>query len=166
MEKEIWMSDKKIYDTIIPSGVRYSSKLSASAKILYSEIAFICKRDGYCIMRNSYFAKLFGTYEVTVSRWVQSLKKHKFIQCEIRHKFIRFIFLQDADEKHINGMIKKLLGAKQKCLDNTTYYKQEHFNDTLATDDTVVDDGDFDIETKEWTDKDGVRRGRDSIDYG
>ena len=153
------MADK-IYYTI-PADVRYHRELTAGAKLLYGEIAFLCKVNGYCLMENSHFAELFGIHAITVSRWVQSLKKHKLIQYRIKHKFVRFIFLHDVDETHIKRIMKMFKGAKQKCLDNTTYYKQEQLSSAA-----LADKDDFDIEEREWTDKHGKKHSRTSIDYG
>ncbi|GAF77221.1 unnamed protein product [marine sediment metagenome] len=52
-------------------------------------------------------------------------------------------------------------GRRNATIDNTTYYKQEQL-DSAA----LANRDDFDIEEKEWTDKNGKKHKRVSIDYG
>lgn len=53
---------------------------------------------------------------------------------------------------------KTVYFSRQNCRDNTTYYEHEHLENAHASDD-------FRVETKIWKDKEGVKHGRDSIDY-
>jgi len=153
------MSDEKRFVTI-PENVLYHKKIPASAKLLFGEIAYICTRDGYCLKRNNYFADLFDVSITSVSLWIKSLQKNKLIQCRIKRKYLRVIFLQGVDKKFMMGVLKNLKGVIQKLKDNTTYYEQGQ----LDTDPANKDD--FDIEETEWTDKDGKKHKRVSIDYG
>lgn len=146
------------YDITIPANVRYSDKLTAGAKLLYGEIEFFCKRDGYCLKRNIYFAELYKTNLHTISRWIKSLHKNQFVKCRIKQKYVRAIFLQGVDEKTIRGLMKNLQGADEKSTDNTTYYMREHIEDAHAND--------FEVETKQWTDDKGQKHSESSIDYG
>lgn len=155
------MKEKKthlIEETAIPANVRYCNTIPAGARLLYSEIAFICRRDGYCTALSKYFAKLYGVKRTTISVWINSLQKKCFIKCEIKHKFIRVIFLPTADRKTRQGILKNIIPLLEKSNDNTTYYIRE-----LSNDAHVVDD--FDVQTKQWVNKDGVKCGIDSIDY-
>jgi hypothetical protein len=135
----------------IPSDVLFNKKLIPNAKLLYSVIEFICKRDDYCIKQNKELGNLFGVSPTSISLWVKSLQTERFVTCRIYRKYYRVIFLYGTHKEIIKGVLRNLK-------DNTTYYKREHFEDAHAVDD-------FSIETKIWTDKEGVKRGRDSIDY-
>jgi len=57
-----------------------------------------------------------------------------------------------------NATIKNATGRRNADIDNTTYYKQQHFRDAAAKDD-------FNIESSEWIDEQGVKHRTDSIDY-
>lgn len=148
------MKEKETHDIPIPENVLYHKKILANAKLLYCVIAFVCKQDGYCIKQNIYFAELFGVSVTSISLWVKSLQENKLIQCEIIKKYIRVVFLPKMSKEYVKGVLSRLK-------DNTTYYMREHIDDAHAIDDT----NDFNIETKTWTDKNGVKRGRDSISY-
>lgn len=67
------------YFTILPAVVRYDSKLSPSAKILYSELTTLADEKGFCWASNGYFARLFGVDKATVSRWISQLRKRGYI---------------------------------------------------------------------------------------
>lgn len=71
------------YYAIIPANVRYDSDLTANAKLLYGEITALCNEKGYCYAGNAYFTKLYGTSKFTVSRWISSLIKKKYIRSVI-----------------------------------------------------------------------------------
>lgn len=144
------MEEKTINEVQIPDNILYHKKIIANAKLLYYVIAKICKQDGYCIKLNLDFAELFGVSSTSISLWVKSLQKNRTIQCIIIKKYIRVIFLQGTSKEYIKGVLSKLK-------DNTSYYMREHI-DTPAVDD-------FNIETKEWVDDNGVKHGRDLIDY-
>ena len=153
------MADESRFVTI-PENVLYHKKISASAKLLFGEIAYICTRDGYCLKRNSYFADLFDVSITSISLWIKLLQKNGLIQCKIKQKYIRVIFLQGVDKKFMMGVLKNLKGVIRKLKDNTTYYEQGQLIET-----DPADRDDFKIETKEWTDKDGQKHGEDTIDY-
>ena len=40
----------------LPAIVWQNSRLSASAKLLYGEIAYLCREEGYCPLSYTYFA--------------------------------------------------------------------------------------------------------------
>lgn len=67
------------YCTYIPAEVRYDRDLPANAKILYGDIKSICDQDGVCTARNEYFAKLYGTTNMSVSRWIRALTQSGYI---------------------------------------------------------------------------------------
>jgi len=145
------MEEKEIHEIPIPENVLYHKEIHANAKLLYCVIADICKQNGYCIEQNSYFAKLFGVSVTSISLWIKLLKDNKLIRYEIEERYIRAICLYKMSKAYLKGVLSQLK-------DNTTYYMREHIDNTHAVDD-------FNIITKEWIGKDGVKRGVDSIDY-
>ena len=80
------MNDLANYFAVIPANVRYDSTLNANAKLLYGEIAALCNKHGICWATNSYFAKLYNTTNVTISRWIKVLKEKGYISIEIVYK--------------------------------------------------------------------------------
>lgn len=87
------MKRKKIYETTIPANVRYCNTIPTGARLLYSEIAFICKTEGCCHQRNKNFSKLFEVNIITISRWIKNLREKGFIQCKYK-KYLRIISLK------------------------------------------------------------------------
>lgn len=69
----------KSYYSIIPAEVRYSDKLSANEKLLFSEITALTNANGYCFASNAYFAELYKVHKITISRWISNLSKCGFI---------------------------------------------------------------------------------------
>jgi hypothetical protein len=74
------MENKKSYYAIIPADIRYSDKLSASAKLLYGEITALCNEKGYCWANNSYFMDLYQAGDRSISRWLSELANGGFIE--------------------------------------------------------------------------------------
>jgi len=66
--------------TILPSSVRYDSNLSDFAKVLFSEILALSKKNGFCWATNEHFAKAFSKHETTISRGISELKNAKYIE--------------------------------------------------------------------------------------
>lgn len=67
------------YSAWLPSPVRYDTRLTASAKLLYAEISALTDSCGYCWASNDYFERLFGISERTVIRLLQSLAGREYI---------------------------------------------------------------------------------------
>lgn len=67
---------------VIPSNVRFDLRLSPSAKLLYGEILSQCGEKGSCIFDWKYFASIYQVDQSTVQRWLRSLIKYKYIECE------------------------------------------------------------------------------------
>ena len=157
------MKDEQTKQTkgiFIPENILRHKKLFVGAKLLYGDIAFICERDGCCTKRNIYFAKLYGTNVGTISRWVSLLSKYKFIKYRIRHKFIRIIFLSNADaetinkviDKTIRGAIDKSKGAIDKSKDIHKEYREHSFD---AHNNINFEEEDFDFDDEDisnWLD--------------
>lgn len=78
--------EQKSYYAVIPANVRYDSELTANAKLLYAEITALCNERGYCWATNNYFAKLYKTTPITISRWIKSLKDRGYIATEIIYR--------------------------------------------------------------------------------
>lgn len=77
----------------------------------------------------------------------------------MKHGIRYWDILIDLDLRgYKNVTCKNATGRKNANIDNTTYYRGHIENAP-----TVKDD--FEVETKEWTDKKGQIHGRDSIDY-
>lgn len=71
------------YFAVIPASVRYDASLTANAKLLYGELSALSNERGYAWAGNSYFAKLYGVSNKTVSVWIASLRDGGHIQVEI-----------------------------------------------------------------------------------
>lgn len=77
------MTDKPSYYSILTADVRYDEKLSASEKLLFSEITALANKYGYCTASNGYLADLYGVKKTTVSHWLIHLKEKNYISIEI-----------------------------------------------------------------------------------
>lgn len=69
-----------IHDIRIPSKVCFDTRLRASAKLLYGEIAHLCQQQGCCPMSNHYFAGLFRVNPKTVNAWVDQLEEMGYLR--------------------------------------------------------------------------------------
>ena len=110
------MKNKESYYAVIPANVRYSKKLSSSAKLLYGEITALCNKEGYCWATNSYFAKLYEVNKMTISIWIKSLENSGFIKCLIKDKNKRRIYIREDIEKSIGGYRKIYRGDIEKSI--------------------------------------------------
>ena len=72
------------YYAILTAHVRYSTKISSLAKLLYAEITALSSRDGYCYASNLYFATNYSCSIDTVSRCIKELENAGFIRVDIR----------------------------------------------------------------------------------
>lgn len=99
------------YYAVIPAEVRYDSGLSANAKLLYGELTSLCNRTGYCWAANSYFAKLYGLSERTISRLIGQLEEAGYIHCDTAAT-------KEGTERHIYAglfLVQREEGGRQKC---------------------------------------------------
>ena len=71
------------YYAVIPADVRYDDRLAANAKLLYGEISALIGAEGFCYATNSYFIKIYGFSDPTISRLIASLEKHGYIKREL-----------------------------------------------------------------------------------
>lgn len=77
------MNDKPNYYAIIPANVRYDNNIKASSKLMYGEIVALSNKCGYCTATNSYFAKLYGVSNRSVSGWINELVEQGYIKSEM-----------------------------------------------------------------------------------
>ena len=91
MEQET--QERPSYYSVLPASVRYDKRLKANEKLLYSEIAVLCNKNGYCNARNEYFANLYEVHKNTISVWINNLKFCGYIGTKIVDK--RIIFLSE-----------------------------------------------------------------------
>lgn len=71
------------YYAIIPADVRYDDQIPANAKLLYGEISALIGAEGFCFASNSYFMKLYGFSDPTISRLISQLEKAGYIRREM-----------------------------------------------------------------------------------
>lgn len=117
------------YFAILPASVRYDNRLSASEKLMFSEITALAGKDGYAYAKNKYFAELYGVDERTIRRWIAKLADMKYVSVSMVKKangaddFRRIVPLLDPD--------KNVLPPGQKCPEPpdknvTPLYKEEY----------------------------------------
>lgn len=77
-------TEQPTYYAILTAHVRYSTKISSLAKLLYAEITALSSRDGYCYASNLYFATNYSCSIDTVSRCIKELENAGFVRVDIR----------------------------------------------------------------------------------
>lgn len=83
--------------SILTADVRYSDKIKALEKLLFSEVTALSNKNGYCTAGNEYFSQVYGISERTVTRRLGKLAKAGFIKIVIE---------QNTDKG--NGVIRKI----------------------------------------------------------
>ena len=71
------------YYAVIPADVRYDEQIPPNAKLLYGEISALIGAEGFCYATNSYFMKIYGFSDPTISRLIASLEKRGYIKREL-----------------------------------------------------------------------------------
>ena len=79
-------SNYPAYYGILTANVRYSTQLSMSEKIMFTEITALSNAKGYCSAKNKYFADLYNKSEKTISLWIKDLKDCGFIRIEYKRR--------------------------------------------------------------------------------
>ena len=79
-------SNYPAYYGILTANVRYSTQLSMSEKIMFTEITALSNAKGYCSAKNKYFADLYNKSEKTISLWIKNLKDCGFIRIEYKRR--------------------------------------------------------------------------------
>ena len=74
------------YYAVIPATIRYDSRISANAKLLYGEITALCNEKGFCWATNGYFAKLYSVTARSIKTWISSLEEMGYITVNVRYK--------------------------------------------------------------------------------
>ena len=97
------------YFTIIPAVVRYDKDLTANAKLLYGELAALSNKKGVSWATNAYFAKLYNTSVISVSRWFSMLEKKGYIETKIKY---------DSEEKKVTKRLTRLLKFDKRLIKN------------------------------------------------
>lgn len=61
------------YYAVIPADVRYDTRLTSGAKLLFAEITALSNDKGFCWAGNKYFASLYSVSERNITRWINEL---------------------------------------------------------------------------------------------
>lgn len=107
------MEERPNYYSILPADVRYNENLTASEKLLYSEITSLTWTTGECWAGNDYFAKLYKITPQSVSRMIKHLKENDLIEVEL----IKKENSNEIEKRIIRliGINKNVKGYKQFC---------------------------------------------------
>ena len=134
------MSERPSFYAIIPATVRYDNGLCANAKLLYGEITALSEKHGYCFASNSYFAKLYGVSNVTISRWISSLKEKGYLSIEIDQENgnVRHIKIDTPHNKNDNRVLTKTIRPINKNVKTPINKNDNHSNTRdITTDNTT-----------------------------
>lgn len=71
------------YYAVIPADVRYDDRIPPNAKLLYGEISALIGAEGFCYASNSYFMKIYGFSDPTISRLISALVNVGYIKREL-----------------------------------------------------------------------------------
>lgn len=63
----------------VPAQLKKDRRISGDAKILYADIAYICKFEGACYATDKKFAEVYGVSERTIVYWLKSLENAGYI---------------------------------------------------------------------------------------
>ena len=67
----------------IPDKVRYNNELTFFARLIYSDILSLAKKENFCFATNQYFAGLYNVSQKTVSISIKELEKEFCISVEL-----------------------------------------------------------------------------------
>jgi len=73
---------KPNYVGFLPAPVRYDKNIGMSEKVMFTEIAALSNKYGYCYASNAYFANLYETQVSTVNNWIKKLEKYGYVEIE------------------------------------------------------------------------------------
>lgn len=117
------MNNNQNYYSVIPSFIIADSNLTANAKLLYAVISSLCNQNATCWATNAYFAEIFKTTDVSVSKWIRELIENKYIVSEVlkdengTRRNIKLDFMT-VQKKFGTGIKKKGDGCKEKFKQN------------------------------------------------
>lgn len=139
------------YYTVLPAQVRYDKELPPNAKLIYSELVSLCRKDGFCWASNGYFAKLYGIEKNSVSRLINALRKRGYIFFKGNNKNVdgvnnleetlRQICITplnnnvDPNIKENNKKIYKANKKKKQSLENIASYDLDAYEDFVNSKD-------------------------------
>ena len=72
--------------SVTPTLVLDDMSLNNNEKVLYTRISSLTNKYGYCFATNKYLAKLLGTSERNLKRWLKNLIDKNYIISEIKYK--------------------------------------------------------------------------------
>lgn len=108
------MTDKPGFYAIIPANVRYDEQLSAAEKLVYAEISALLNEEGTCYAKNTYFMRVYGASERTVTGWIKHLEDRGYISVTYSRDgrgMKRYITLTGDMQNHP----QKIAGAAEIC---------------------------------------------------
>ena len=116
------MEERPSYFSILTADVRYDKRLSASEKVLYSEITALANKEGYCYATNGYFAKLYEVAESTISVQIKKLAECGYVTISIENGYKRKIYIgyKEDLEKSNTPLYENLIPPLEKSKDNNT----------------------------------------------
>jgi hypothetical protein len=122
--------EKPSYFSILTADVRYDKRLSASEKVLYSEITALANKEGYCYATNGYFAKLYEVAESTISVQIRKLAECGYLTISIENGYKRKIYIKYMGdlEKSNTPLLENLKGDLEKS--NTPPLEKSKDNNT------------------------------------
>lgn len=127
---EVTKMEKPSYFSILTADVRYDKRLSASEKVLYSEITALANKEGYCYATNGYFAKLYEVAESTISVQIRKLAECGYVTISIENGYKRKIYIKYMGdlEKSNTPLLENLKGDLEKS--NTPPLEKSKDNNT------------------------------------
>lgn len=72
--------EKPNFWAVTPATIRYNSKISEFARLLYGEIWALSDKHGYCFSSNPYFARVYEVSESKVSRALAELTTSGYVE--------------------------------------------------------------------------------------
>lgn len=92
---------------LIPNKIKTDPNISAGAKLLYGDILYLSKKEGYCFATNGYFSKIYSVHENSIRNWINSLKKNNYIHISFKSKMNK-TSRKITPTKNCGGGYKKL----------------------------------------------------------
>lgn len=68
------------YYSILTADIRYAKDIKANEKLLFSDIAALANKNGYCTATNNYFSRLYDKSKTTISKWINHLKERGYLK--------------------------------------------------------------------------------------
>ena len=112
------------YYAVIPAEVRYSEKISSTAKLIYGEISALANKRGYCWANNQYFSDLYNISIVQISNILSSLKKAGFVSIVQGENNQRRISIRKSLRK-VKDDVRKTLNAQHSHKEKLTNHKEK-----------------------------------------